>query len=114
MSSRSQRKHPVSPGRCPSPQANGLSESLQCFSGGMTWTLISRSGSLELVQKEQEEQQSTASLPVQRNDLPVAGGPVSPILQLHREIDRLFDDAFRGFGFPTLAMPRWPSDWLAC
>ena len=61
--------------------------------------------------KEQEEQQSTASLPVQRNDLPVAGGPVSPILQLHREIDRLFDDAFRGFGFPTLAMPRWPSDW---
>lgn len=44
--------------------------------------------------KEQEEQQSTASLPVQRNDLQVAGGPVSPILQLHREIDRLFDDAF--------------------
>ena len=40
--------------------------------------------------KEQEEQQNTASLPVQRNDLPVAGGPVSPILQLHREIDRLF------------------------
>ena len=61
--------------------------------------------------KEQEEQQSTASLPVQRNDLPVAGGPVSPILQLHREIDRLFDDAFRGFGFQKLAMPRWPSDW---
>lgn len=61
--------------------------------------------------KEQEEQQSTASLPVQRNDLSVAGGPVSPILQLHREIDRLFDDAFRGFGFPTLAMPRWPSEW---
>ena len=54
--------------------------------------------------KEQEEQQSTASLPVQRNDLPVAGGPVSPILQLHREIDRLFDDTFRGFGFPALAM----------
>ena len=61
--------------------------------------------------KEQEEQQSTASLPVQRNDLPVAGGPVSPILQLHREIDRLFDDTFRGFGFPALAMPRCPSDW---
>ena len=60
--------------------------------------------------KEQEEQQSAASLPVQRNDLPVAGGPVSPILQLHREIDRLFDDAFRGFGFPAQAMPRWPSD----
>lgn len=60
--------------------------------------------------KEQEEQQSAASLPVQRNDLPVAGGPVSPILQLYREIDRLFDDAFRGFGFPAQAMPQWPSD----
>ncbi len=48
---------------------------------------------------------------MQRNDQPVAGGAVSPILQLHREIDRLFDDAFRGFGFPTLAMPRWPSEW---
>lgn len=60
--------------------------------------------------KEQEEQQSAATLSVQRNDLPVAGGPVSPILQLHREIDRLFDDAFRGFGFPAQAMPRWPSD----
>ena len=60
--------------------------------------------------KEQEEQQRAASLPVQRNDLPVAGGPVSPILQLHREIDRLFDDAFRGFGFPAQGMPPWPSD----
>lgn len=61
--------------------------------------------------KEQEEQQAAASLPVQRNDLPVAAGAVSPILQLHREIDRLFDDAFRGFGFPALAVPGWPSEW---
>jgi len=60
---------------------------------------------------EQEEQQAAASLPVQRSDQPVAGGAVSPILQLHREIDRLFDDAFRGFGFPALAMPRWPAEW---
>ena len=51
---------------------------------------------------EQQEQQTASSLPVQRNDLPAASGPVSPILQLHREIDRLFDDAFRGFGFPAL------------
>jgi HSP20 family protein len=36
---------------------------------------------------------------VQRNDLPAASGPVSPILQLHREIDRLFDDAFRASVF---------------
>ena len=60
---------------------------------------------------EQEELQAAASLPVQRSDQPVAGGAVSPILQLHREIDRLFDDAFRGFGFPALAMPRWPAEW---
>lgn len=60
---------------------------------------------------EQEEQQAAASLPVQRSDQPVAGSAVSPILQLHREIDRLFDDAFRGFGFPAPAMPRWPAEW---
>ena len=35
---------------------------------------------------EQQEQQTASSLPVQRNDLPAASGPVSPILQLHREI----------------------------
>jgi HSP20 family protein len=60
---------------------------------------------------EQEEQQAAASLPAPRNEQPAAGGAISPILQLHREIDRLFDDAFRGFGFPALAMPRWPSEW---
>ncbi|MBB6189910.1 HSP20 family protein [Sphingobium wenxiniae] len=46
----------------------------------------------------------------QENRLPV---PVSaardrdtdshPLLSLHREVNRLFDDAFRGFGAPTLA-----------
>ena len=62
--------------------------------------------------KEQEEQQTASSaLPVQRNDVPVPGGAVSPILQLHREIDRLFDDAFRGFGFPALAVQRLPAGW---
>lgn len=61
--------------------------------------------------KEQEEQTASSALSVQRNDVPVPGGSVSPILQLHREIDRLFDDAFRGFGFPTLTVPRSPADW---
>lgn len=61
--------------------------------------------------KEQEERQTASSLPVQRYDLQESGGPVSPILQLYREIDRLFDDAFRGSGFPALAMPRLPSEW---
>src|SRR5690554_1916834 len=61
--------------------------------------------------KEQEEQTASSALSVQRNDVPVPGGSVSSILQLHREIDRLFDDAFRGFGFPTLTVPRSPADW---
>lgn len=60
--------------------------------------------------KEQEEQQVSAPLPAQRNDQSVGLGTFSPVLQLHREIDRLFDDAFRSFGFPALAMPRWPSE----
>lgn len=78
----------------------------------MTWTSISRSWlPSNWFKNEQQEQQTVSSLPVQRNDLPAASGPVSPILQLHREIDRLFDDAFRGFGFPALNMPQWPSDW---
>ncbi len=38
--------------------------------------------------KEQEEQQTASSaLPVQRNDVPVTAGAVSPILQLHREMN---------------------------
>ena len=62
--------------------------------------------------KEQEEQQTASSaLPVQRNDRLVTAGAVSPILQLHREIDRLFDNAFRGGGFPALAVQRLPADW---
>lgn len=61
--------------------------------------------------KEQGEQQTAASQLAQRSDRPVAGSAVIPFMQLHREIDRLFDDAFRGFGFPALAMPRWPSEW---
>jgi HSP20 family protein len=60
---------------------------------------------------EQDQQKASTSLPVQRLDQSAGSGSVSPILQLHREIDRLFDDAFRGFGFPALTMPRLPSDW---
>jgi HSP20 family protein len=61
--------------------------------------------------KEQEEQGAGSSLPVQRTALPVGGAGVNPMLQLHREIDRLFDDAFRSFGLPALSLPRFESDW---
>lgn len=37
--------------------------------------------------------------------------PTSPFLSLHREVNRLFDEAFRDFGTPSLfgRMPTWPS-----
>lgn len=64
--------------------------------------------------KEQDEQQAARSLPPM-GDSPGnrATGQLSPLLQMHREIDRLFDEAFRsfGFGFPTLVTPRHPSEW---
>jgi len=64
---------------------------------------------------KQEQEQEGKSLPAQRQGAPTAEG--DPLLQLHREIDRVFDDVFRGFPFipgnpgrplPSLA----PSTWL--
>jgi HSP20 family protein len=50
-------------------------------------------------------------------DVSVRGGEDSPFLTLHREINRLFDDAFRGFGLTPFGSDRffervggsWPS-----
>ncbi len=38
------------------------------------------------------------------------GDDVSPFISLHREMNRLFDEAFRGFDSPALfgRMPAWP------
>ena len=63
--------------------------------------------------KEQEHEGKT--LPVQRTETPTMER--SPLLQLHREIDRLFDDVFRGFPFSTRSSGRSlsslaPSEWL--
>jgi HSP20 family protein len=63
--------------------------------------------------KEQEHEGK--SLPVQRAEMPTPEG--SPLLQVHREIDRLFDDVFRGFPFSTRSLGRSlssmaPSEWL--
>jgi HSP20 family protein len=48
-----------------------------------------------------------------RNPVPSLYGAdqASPFLTLHREMNRLFDDAFRDFGTPSLfgRMPSWPS-----
>ena len=50
---------------------------------------------------KKEEEQSGANVPVQRNDgatrYPQSGAG-NPIVQLHREMDRLFENTFRGLG----------------
>jgi HSP20 family protein len=46
-----------------------------------------------------------SSIPVKKQDATpqTYGSPVDSFLQLHREMDRLFDDAFRNFGMPSLS-----------
>ena len=44
---------------------------------------------------EQQEQQTVSSLPVQRNDLPAASGPVSPIQRGRQRLRHRFE-ASRG------------------
>ncbi len=64
--------------------------------------------------KEQDTQQDASAVPVVRSNPPTslpASPALDPLLQLHREMDRLFDDAFRGFGvsWPRLTLPSVPS-----
>jgi len=47
---------------------------------------------------KKEQEQEGRTLPVLHQESPVLGA--NPILQIHQEIDRLFDRALRGFGFP--------------
>lgn len=47
-------------------------------------------------ERQQNEPQS-ASLPVQRE------GAEHPLARMHRELDRVFEEMTRGFGFPSLA-----------
>lgn len=59
-----------------------------------------------------EETSSASTIPVKKSDVSSVESkhnlPASPsIFQLHREIDRLFDDAFRGVGLPGFG-----SSWL--
>jgi HSP20 family protein len=66
---------------------------------------------------KKEEEHEGSALPVKRQDQPVTLRETHPLLQFHQEIDRLFDDAFRNFGFPSLRAGRnFPSlpltDWL--
>jgi HSP20 family protein len=55
--------------------------------------------------KERDDDRAPHSVPVRRDRAmePAALGAFGRILQLHREVDRLFDEVFRGFGlgFPA-------------
>lgn len=55
-----------------------------------------------------EQPKTTATVPVRRSDANgqapgVTRGDQFPMLRLHQEIDRLFNDAFSGFGLPSLS-----------
>lgn len=58
-------------------------------------------------QHEEPTTTSATHIPVKR-DAHSAAMPATtesyahPMMQLHRDIDRIFEDAFRGFGFPSL------------
>ncbi len=63
---------------------------------------------------KKEEEQQPVSLPVQRYG---HSREASPIAQFHQDIDRLFDNFFRVFGFPTIgfgreAAPLAQTEWL--
>lgn len=48
--------------------------------------------------KHEEKQPEQAEIvPVKQGDYPQPGTPFTSMMQLHRDIDRLFDNAFRGF-----------------
>ena len=59
--------------------------------------------------KEQDADQGAGNVPVAKTNLSTnpPSPSLDPLLQLHREVDRLFDDAFRGFGarWPRLTLP---------
>jgi HSP20 family protein len=53
---------------------------------------------------KKEDEETGSVIPVQRNDDRFARSEShlnSPILQLHREVDRIFENAFRNFGFSS-------------
>ena len=63
-----------------------------------------------------EEPATSATIPVKRSEISgnrrneISEKPsarIQPIMQLHQEIDRWFDDVFRGFGFSNV-----PSRWV--
>jgi HSP20 family protein len=63
--------------------------------------------------KHEEASTPADQIPIRRSSgdslMPAQGSAAGhPVLQLHREIDRLFDEAFRGFGLRSLPLQ---ADW---
>lgn len=59
-----------------------------------------------------EEEEAGANVPVKRTDVRPSfskGAETNPIVQLHREMDRLFENAFRGFGMTPFRTDIFPS-----
>lgn len=55
---------------------------------------------------EEKQQEKSQNVPVKQAQYLQSASPVSNLMQFHREIDRLFEDAFRGF--PMLdRFPNW-------
>ncbi len=61
-----------------------------------------------------EEEHDGKSVPVQRAPAQERGHALSnPIEQFHREVDRLFDQTFRGFGFTPFELNRPMLPWMS-
>ena len=53
---------------------------------------------------EEPEKEKKEIVPIKQDDYALSQSPlVNNISQLHREIDRLFEDTFRGFGLPSMS-----------
>ncbi len=60
---------------------------------------------------KKEEEDAVKTVPVRRESARERGGAlVHPLRQFHEEIDRFFDQAFRGFGLSPFGVdrPAWP------
>jgi len=59
---------------------------------------------------EEKQQNKPNTIPIKQSDYLQAQQPLNNMLQLHREMDHLFADAFRGF--PTLWNQRMSDDFI--
>ncbi len=63
--------------------------------------------------EEQGSKEQGVTVPVKKSEYDRQLAVQNPLMQFHQEIDRMFEDAFRSFGFPALnsEMPK-PGTWL--